>query len=89
MYVKNFIDEMAGWAHTLQPSYIGTNSSGWIITGKIVEYYYEWVNDFEATHFKYGKISGNFETSVVAESKEAYDHFVEHHPPNKWDYMDI
>ena len=37
----------------------------------------------------YGKIEGNFETEVTADSKEAHDHFVEHHRYHEWDYYDI
>ena len=43
-------------ANTLPPECIGKNESGWEITGEIHEDYYEWVNDFEATHSQYGKV---------------------------------
>ena len=89
MYTRDFTFEMEGWAHTLHPSYIGTNDSGWTIEGRIVEDWYEWVNDFKATHPEYGKVSGNFEGKVKATSKEAYEHFIENHPPQRWDYQDI
>jgi hypothetical protein len=45
-------------ASTIPPSELGKNSSGWTITGKIHEDYYEWVNYFEATHPDYGWVKG-------------------------------
>ena len=76
-------------ARTLYPADLGQHDSGWNVTGKVVEDWYEWVNDFEATHPTYGNIKGNFEVEVVAETQEAFDHFIAHHPPNEWDYYDI
>lgn len=77
-------------ARTLTPGDLGFHEkSGWTVTGDICEDYYEWVNDFEATHPVYGKIEGDFETEVTAESQKALDHFLEHHPYDEWDYWDI
>lgn len=76
-------------AHTLQPEDVGTHESGWTIIGEIHEDYYKWVNYFEAAHPEYGKVWGNFEGEVFADSEAAYNHFVEHHPPEEWDYWDI
>ena len=77
-------------ARTLRPEDLGFHEkSGWTIEGIIVEDYYEWVNDFTATHPVYGKIKGNFETEVTAESEEAHNHFVENHRYSEWDYYDI
>lgn len=76
-------------AKTLRESDIGTHTDGWAISGEIHEDYYKWVNAFEAAHPVYGKVWGNFETTVYAESEEGYDHFVQHHPPEDWDYWDI
>ena len=81
--------DSAGGALTICPSYIGKNDSGWAISGEICEDYYEWVNDFEATHFDLGWVRGNFEDTVEASSQEAYDHFYENHTPDVWDYRDI
>lgn len=66
-----------------------TNASGWTITGEIHEDYYVWVNDFRATHPKYGRVWGNFESEVHADSEEGFAHFWKHHTPEDWDYGDI
>lgn len=66
-----------------------THESGWTIKGEIHEDYYTWVNDFEATHPKYGRVAGNFENEITAESEEAFEHFWAHHEPEAWDYQDI
>lgn len=76
-------------ARTLDPDQLGTNDSEWTIEGQVMEDYYEWVNDFTATHPIYGKLQGNYEEEVVGETKEAIDHFVANHPPCEWDYYDI
>ena len=76
-------------AYTLSPEYIGTNSSGWVITGETKEDYLTWVNEFEAQHPKFGKVWGDFEVTVFADSEEGYRHFFENHPPEEWDYWDI
>lgn len=77
-------------ALTLLKEYVlEEQESGWVIEGEIHEDYYEWVNEFEANHPKYGKITGDFETEVVAESEEGFQHFWENHEPESWDYWDI
>ena len=76
-------------ASTISPSELGENSSGWTITGKIHEDYYEWVNYFEATHPDYGWVKGDYESEITASSEAAYLHFNSNHPPSNWDYMDI
>jgi len=65
------------------------HDSGWTISGEVQEDYYRWVNSFEAYHQKYGKVYGDFEENVVAESEEAFAHFYKHHTPYSWDYADI
>jgi hypothetical protein len=85
-YTKHF----PAMARTLSHTYIGDNDSGWIITGTIHEDYYRWVNEFKAYHpAKNWHIEGDFETAVRATNKEALSHFLEHHPFEEWDYMDI
>jgi hypothetical protein len=90
----------SGGALTLSPTAVtdsgasgGTHTraheSGWTITGEIHEDYYEWVNDFEATHPTFGKVWGNFESVVHADSEEGFAHFWKNHEPTAWDYMDI
>jgi len=76
-------------AHTLSADYIGKNESGWEISGQIHEDYYTWVNAFQARHPIYGNVWGDFEDKVFADTEEGYNHFVENHPPDRWDYWDI
>jgi hypothetical protein len=76
-------------AHTLPVKCLGQNESGWQVDGVIGEDYYKWVNAFEATHSVYGKVWGDFEKKVSADSKEGYENFVKNHPPEIWDYHDI
>lgn len=66
-----------------------THESGWTIKGEIHEDYYVWVNDFEATHPKFGRVAGNFETEVTADSEEGFADFWKNHQPEAWDYQDI
>lgn len=66
-----------------------THADGWTITGKVHEDYYTWVNDFEAVHPTLGKVWGNFETEVFADSEEAFQDFYAKHAPCAWDYWDI
>jgi hypothetical protein len=66
-----------------------THSDGWTITGYICEDWYLWVNEFDAIHPTYGRVHGNYETEVYADSEEAFNHFYQHHPPKVWDYWDI
>jgi hypothetical protein len=77
-------------ARTLDPGDLGFHEKdGWTIEGEVVEDWYEWVNDFTAFHPVYGRIEGNFETEVTAETQLALDHFLHHHPFIEWDYYDI
>lgn len=66
-----------------------THNSGWTIKGTIREDYYIWVNEFEATHPKFGRVHGDFEKTVFANSEEAFLHFYDNHTPEEWDYGDI
>jgi hypothetical protein len=66
-----------------------THADGWTISGKIKEDWYYWVNDFEANHPVFGRVWGNFESTVFADSEEAYDAFCAAHSPFEWDYGDI
>ena len=66
-----------------------THSDGWTIKGEVREDYYVWVNEFEAEHPKFGKVWGNFEEKVFADSEEGFNDFFEKHEPNQWDYGDI
>lgn len=66
-----------------------THDDGWTIEGIVHEDYYEWVNYFRAEHPKYGKVWGNFEDCVYAESEEGFEDFYKNHTPRAWDYQDI
>lgn len=101
--VKKFGEDFtsSGGALTLSPSDVGaegrdktghfstTHADGWTITGYVHEDHFRWVNDFEATHEKYGKVWGNFEDEVHADCEEGFQHFWDHHQPEAWDYGDI
>src|ERR1035437_1146856 len=72
--------DSSGGALTLEPSevedinnnglYSKTHTDGWTITGEIHEDYYTWVNDFSAEHPELGRVWGNFEDIVYADSEE-------------------
>lgn len=66
-----------------------THESGWTIKGEVREDYYYWVNDFEASHPTFGRVYGNFESEVHADSEEAFSNFWANHEPQAWDYWDI
>ena len=65
------------------------HDSGWKISGYVQEDWFRWVNSFEAVHPTYGKVHGNFEKEVYADSIEGFNHFYENHTPNAWDYWEI
>lgn len=89
--VSEFPDRptFASGAYTLDPGYLGENSSGWTLVGEVREDYYQWINKFTAYHKELGVVFGDFEHTVTASSQEALDHFMKHHPPQAWDYHDI
>ena len=66
-----------------------THKDGWTIKGEIHEDYFVWVNKFEASHPKFGKVWGDFEDKVYADSEEGFKDFFEKHKPHAWDYGDI
>lgn len=66
-----------------------THESGWTISGIIHEDYYEWVNEFEASHPVHGKVWGDFEGTVNADSEDGFSDFWKNHEPEAWDYYDI
>jgi len=78
-----------GGATTVSPCYLDHNDSGWYIEGEVVEDYYEWVNQFAAFHEDFGFVMGDFEQEIYASSVEAFEHFLNNHSPDCWDYMDI
>jgi len=57
--------------------------------GQSLVKYFKWVNEFEANHPVYGKVWGDFENTVYADSESGYQHFIQHHPSEEWDYGDI
>ena len=70
-------------------TYSKTHDDGWTIEGEIREDYFTWINEFSATHKKYGKVWGDFENEVFAESEEGFNDFYKNHEPSAWDYGDI
>ncbi len=66
-----------------------THKDGWTIKGVIHEDWYEWVNGFDASHPKYGRVWGDFEDKVFADTEEGFQHFYSNHEPSVWDYWDI
>jgi hypothetical protein len=99
MIEKRF--DVNGMAYTLSPEEVcenhgfrtgmsqRTHADGWTVSGYITEDYYYWVNDFSATHPEFGKVWGDFEDVVYADSEEAFQDFFEKHTPESWDYEDI
>jgi len=77
------------FALTLDPSVVGSHENGWTVEGEIHEDWFEWVNDFEAHHPDFGRVWGNFEGAVYADSERAFDEFYSHFQPMEWDYWDI
>ena len=95
---KDFVSD--GGALTLPPEAVSkrsvdsgthqrTHASGWTIRGEVHEDWLGWVNSFEASHPKFGRVWGDFEETVTADSEEGYAHFYANHPPEAWDYLDI
>lgn len=66
-----------------------SHATGWTISGAVQDQGLLWVNEFSAVHPRYGRVWGDFETTVFADSEEGFDDFFEKHPPNFWDYHDI
>jgi hypothetical protein len=90
MFTKVFSSQEDYWsAHTLEPQCIGKHENLWTVEGSIVEDYYSWVNEFEASHPVYGKVWGDFEDKVYADKEEGYNYFIKCFPPMTWDYGDI
>ena len=99
MFEIHFKDD--GYAHTLDAEEVCENhggktglsfrlhADGWTIAGYIREDYFYWVNDFEASHPDFGRVWGDFEEVVYADSEEAYLAFIAAHAPDTWDYQDI
>jgi hypothetical protein len=70
--------------------YTKTHSDGWTISGVIYENWFKWVPEFTACHPVYGSIFSVFhEFKVMSESREAYNHFITHHPIFVLDLYDV
>jgi hypothetical protein len=65
------------------------HDNGWLITGKISEDYFYWVNRFKARHPKLGKVWGDFSKEVFADTEEGYQDFFKNFPPKDFDYDEI
>lgn len=71
--------------------YHRTHEDDWCISGEIKSRCYQgitefFVKQFQAEHPVYGKIMGDFEIEVYADSEEGFQHFYTHHKPVIWDY---
>ena len=101
MFVKSFKDIVFS-AYTLDPEEVcenhdgnstgkfsRTHADGWTISGYVSEDWFTWVNEFEASHPDFGRVWGDFEEVVYADSEEAYVAFFAAHTPHEWDYGDI
>ena len=98
---KQFFDSKDSRARTLSASFVRgryerslgtytkTHADGWTISGAIHEDWFEWVNAFEATHPVFGRVWGDFEAWVYADSKEGMEAFCAAYPYEDWDYEDI
>ena len=69
--------------------YERTHADGWTIEGAVHEDYFQWVNNFEASHPIHGRVYGDFEDVVYADSEEGYEDFYKGHKPEAWDYDEI
>ena len=65
------------------------HADGWLIAGEVIEDYCLWVNEFVAAHPQYGRVWGNFEKVVYADTEEGFRNFYDKHTPEAWDYWDI
>ena len=68
-----------------------THPDGWTITGKVRDWedYFQGVEDFTARHPRFGKVSGNFNNEVRADSEDGYADFYRQHPPRRWNPGEI
>jgi hypothetical protein len=82
-------DEVLENHHEQTGHHTRTHADGWTISGFISEDYYYWVNAFEASHPVFGRVWGDFEETVYADSQLAFDVFFRDHGPDAWDYYDI
>jgi len=82
-------DEVEPYVVNSDIKFSKTHDDGWTIIASVHEDWYEWINYFEAQHPIYGKVWGDFEDEVFADSEEGFQHFYENHPPKIWDYGDI
>ena len=80
---SNYVDKLG---NTI---WIRTHSSGWTIEGYIKEDWYIWIDIFTAYHPLYGKIEGDLNKEIIADSEEAYNHFIKNHPFKYWCPGDI
>lgn len=66
-----------------------SHPDGWSISAVVIEDSVEWVNYFQAKHPIFGKVWGDFEKEVFADSEEGFNDFISKHKPIEWDYSDI
>lgn len=67
--------------------FVKKHQDGWTIEGFVLsdgERF--WLNEFMATHSKYGNVYGDFEYEVIADTEEGFQDFYLKHCPETWDY---
>jgi hypothetical protein len=100
IFEKKFSLDFPHQARTLDPFVVSdvkyadgehelTHDNDWTVKAVIHEDYYYWINDFKANHPKFGRVWGNFEDIVYADSEDGYNEFLKEFPYTEWDYWDI
>ena len=69
--------------------YSKTHDDGWTISGRVVEDWFIWVSEFQASHPIFGSVCGDFNQIVYSDTHEGYDDFLKNHHPSEWDIRDI
>jgi len=67
--------------------FVKKHDDGWEIEGFVLtDGVMFWVNEFMATHPKYGNVYGDFELEVISDTEEGFQDFYTRHCPESWDY---
>ena len=88
-YKKGFIKPNDHCAFVLDEDDLRTHESGWTIEGEVKEDGLLWVEEFTATHSLYGKVWGDYDEKLHADSKVGLKHFIKNHSPTLFDFYDI
>jgi len=76
-------------AFVLDKDDLTTHESGWTIEGEVKDDGLLWVEEFTATHSLYGKVWGDYDEKLHADSKIGLKHFIKNHPPKLFDFWEI